>query len=281
MPISYINHRGVTFYLCQGVTKTGKPRFYFARKPQGQPVEAIPEGYEITESVNGVVSLAKIKPVLIRPEEEQLVRDAVARHKKAHNYRVAAKGASITVYERAGADPDEVAREMARFMGLPLRNATAEVRDQFDQHARFSGVLRFTLEDAEQRTFSTERWSWTATLTLGWKSPFPGHLIVASPEPFEAGYGSFLRSDVERPSTAGAAGPAPRLQLPVCRPRLCRFTRMRAAKYSRGPGHDAGAGRRRRAPRRCRGGWRCRNAGNCNRPRVCGRGESHRLRPGP
>ena len=55
MSITHTNRKGVTFYLGRGVTKTGKPRYFFAREPdKGEPVEAIPEGYEIVESVNGV-----------------------------------------------------------------------------------------------------------------------------------------------------------------------------------------------------------------------------------
>jgi hypothetical protein len=78
MPITHTNRKGVTFYLGRGVTKTGKPRYFFAREPdKGEPVEAIPEGYEILESVNGVVSLAKVRPILIRPEELALVQAAV------------------------------------------------------------------------------------------------------------------------------------------------------------------------------------------------------------
>ena len=78
MPITHTKRKGVTFYLGRGVTKTGKPRCSFAREPdKGEPVEAIPEGYEIIESVNGVVSLAKVRPILIRPEELALVQAAV------------------------------------------------------------------------------------------------------------------------------------------------------------------------------------------------------------
>jgi heptaprenylglyceryl phosphate synthase len=79
MRITHTNRKGVTFYLGRGVTKTGKPRYFFAREPaKGEPVEAIPEGYEIVESINGVVSLAKARPALIRPEELALVEAAVA-----------------------------------------------------------------------------------------------------------------------------------------------------------------------------------------------------------
>lgn len=53
MPITYTNRKGVTYFLCQGTTKTGKQRFYFARDQKGEPRDAIPAGYEIEESIMG------------------------------------------------------------------------------------------------------------------------------------------------------------------------------------------------------------------------------------
>ncbi len=57
MSLSYTNRKGTTFYLCRGTTKSGKPRYYFARQPREEPVDTVPEGYSIVESVNAVVSL--------------------------------------------------------------------------------------------------------------------------------------------------------------------------------------------------------------------------------
>jgi hypothetical protein len=34
MPITYANRKGFTYTLCQGTTKTGKPRYYFVRDPK-------------------------------------------------------------------------------------------------------------------------------------------------------------------------------------------------------------------------------------------------------
>ena len=50
MSITHTSRKGVTFYLCHGVTKTGKPRYFFARARKGGPVEAIPEGYEVSSA---------------------------------------------------------------------------------------------------------------------------------------------------------------------------------------------------------------------------------------
>jgi hypothetical protein len=54
--------------LYQGQTKTGKSRYYFGRIGQGQsePVAELPPGFKISESVNGVVSLVKDRPSLLK-----------------------------------------------------------------------------------------------------------------------------------------------------------------------------------------------------------------------
>ncbi len=46
----------------RGFTKTGKPRYYFAREPKGEVLNEIPPGFKISESVNGVVSLMQDRP---------------------------------------------------------------------------------------------------------------------------------------------------------------------------------------------------------------------------
>ena len=82
MPITYTNRKGSTFHLCKGVTKTGKPRYFFARDLTGEPVKHIPDGYAISESVNGVVSLVKARPGLIQPREVATVETILKRYSK-------------------------------------------------------------------------------------------------------------------------------------------------------------------------------------------------------
>ena len=91
MSVTYTNRKGRTYHLCQGVTKTGKPRYYFARESKGEAVEEIPAGFRISESVNGIVSLVRDRPPQIRPEEVAAVEAALRRHPKSRNYRVAVK----------------------------------------------------------------------------------------------------------------------------------------------------------------------------------------------
>jgi len=163
MPVTYTNWKGVTYYLCRGVTKTGKPRYYFARQPKGEPVEDIPEGWKISESVNGRVSLVKDRPAQIRLKEVEAVEAAVQRHPKAHRYRVAVKHNRIEVYERVGLGTEELIAEL-REVGLLVPGRADRLRELLEHRAQFTPVLRFILVDAEQRTFCTERWCYLGSI---------------------------------------------------------------------------------------------------------------------
>jgi hypothetical protein len=78
MPVTYTNRKGHTYYLCQGKTKTGKMRFYFARQPKEGFPDQIPEGYRISESVNGVFGkFSPLPPEIVnRRLQEQLDKSA-------------------------------------------------------------------------------------------------------------------------------------------------------------------------------------------------------------
>jgi hypothetical protein len=157
MPITYTNRRGVTFYLCQSTTKTGKPRYYFAREPRGSPVEQVPEGFRISESANGLVSLARDRPSQILPAEVAAVDAAIARHPKPHDYHVGVKRDRIEISERLGPNVDELARALGGSLGL-LPGALDRLRSELATQGRFAPALRFCLIDAERRTFAVERW---------------------------------------------------------------------------------------------------------------------------
>lgn len=163
MPVTYTNRKGVTYVLCRGVTKTGKPRYYFAREIKGEPMDEIPEGFKISESVNGVVSLVKDRPSPILPEEIAAVEAAISRHPKPRNYRVSTKQDRIEIYERVGVDTDEL---IAEFMGghTLFPGQIDRLHEVRDRRAQFTPVLRFILLDAEHRTFQTKRWCYLGSI---------------------------------------------------------------------------------------------------------------------
>ena len=71
MPITHTNAKGKTYYLHQGTTKTGKPKYYFSMESGGPLADAIPEGFEMYENPNAQVFLRRIPPKLITDEERQ------------------------------------------------------------------------------------------------------------------------------------------------------------------------------------------------------------------
>jgi hypothetical protein len=166
MPITYTNRKGTTYHLCRTATKTGKPRYVFAREPRGEPVDEIPEGWRISESVNGVVSLVKPRPSQILPEELAAVEAAVGRHPKARNYRVVDKRDRIEVYERVGPDADELVAGLPG-LGLEMRRMVDRLRAVMDSSAQFTPILRFILIDAAERTFRVERMCYRSSVD-GW-----------------------------------------------------------------------------------------------------------------
>jgi hypothetical protein len=168
MPVSYTNRKGVTYTLYRGQTRTGKPRYYFGLSGQGQgePVMELPPGFTISESVNGVVSLAKDRPALIGPEEVAAVEAAVQQHPEARRYRVAVKGNRIEVYEQVGPDYNALVSEL-HIPGLSRPGLAEELRTLEERHAHYTPVLRFTLLDHRQRRFGSERMCYLGSID-GW-----------------------------------------------------------------------------------------------------------------
>src|SRR5947208_8177140 len=168
MPVSYTNRKGLTYMLYRGQTRTGKPRYYFGRPGQGQgePVTELPSGYTISESVNGVVSLAKDRPALIQPEEVAAVEAAVQRHPQARRYPVAVKGNRIEVYEQVGPDYNALVSEL-HLPVLSRPGLAEELRALEERHAHYTPVLRFTLLDPKQRRFGSERMCYLGSID-GW-----------------------------------------------------------------------------------------------------------------
>lgn len=158
MPVTYTNRKGHTYYLCQGMTKTGKLRYYFAREPKDGSPDQIPDGYRISESVNGVVSLVIDRPQLILPQEVAGLEAVLARHPKSHDYRVVVQKNHIVIYERLGPDMETLSAIFGEFSLLPPVIVRKRLQEQLDKMARFSPIMCFILVDQEERNFKAERW---------------------------------------------------------------------------------------------------------------------------
>jgi len=142
------------------MTKTGKVLSYFARELKDGSPDQIPEGYKISESVNGVVLLVKDRPQLILPQEIASVEAVLARHPKGRDYRVAVHKNQIIIYERLGPDVETLSAIFGNLSPLPSEIVKKRLQEQLDKMARFSPIMRFILVDQGERKFTAERWSY-------------------------------------------------------------------------------------------------------------------------
>ncbi len=156
MAVIYTNRKGKEYILCAGKTKTGKPRYFFAREPKGEVLESIPDGYEISESVNGIVSLSKSKPKLITDEELGIIEQSVNVHPEKHTLKVKRKGNRIIIYEGVGMDMGDLADILINELGV-RPSARQSLLDLDQSHRQFTAVMRFTLLDKVERLFDAER----------------------------------------------------------------------------------------------------------------------------
>ena len=91
MPIQHQSRTGKTYHLHAGVTKTGRPKYFFSLKQDGELVETIPDGFEIYENVDGQVFLRRISKQIILPEELALVKAVLKAHGEDWEYRAEVK----------------------------------------------------------------------------------------------------------------------------------------------------------------------------------------------
>ncbi len=168
--VTYTNRRGTTYFLGRTTTKRGKPRYAFALAPRGEPVERIPEGWEIVESVNGVVSLRKAGPKHVSDFEVQVAREAVARHAQRPFCRVELEKDAIVVFEPAGM---VTSRAPAGAAAAAWAAATAA---EVQRRIRFQPAVRFVLEHPGRRTFQAQRMCYRGGREGWWSVGAPGPL---------------------------------------------------------------------------------------------------------
>ena len=99
--LSYTNRRGQVYYLHAGTTTTGKVRYFVAKAVGPGALSELPEGLEIVESINGVVSVRRIDPNAPRVPDGDLarVRSELANHAHLRSHRAEVVKGEIIVFE--------------------------------------------------------------------------------------------------------------------------------------------------------------------------------------
>ncbi|WP_427159803.1 hypothetical protein ACQFX9_28095 [Aliinostoc sp. HNIBRCY26] len=153
MTINYVNRKGQLYYLHQGTTKTGKPKYFFSMKSEGNLLETIPDGYEIYENPNTQVFLRKVQPKVITDEEKAIVEAGVKQFSNLQDYQMDIKKEIITVYT-----PDQDINVLSSLINFSSQDKLSEAQNILKRSISYSPMLRFILIDEHQRIFITQRY---------------------------------------------------------------------------------------------------------------------------
>jgi uncharacterized circularly permuted ATP-grasp superfamily protein len=153
MAIQHVNRRGDTWYLHEGRTKTGKPKYFFSRKQEGTLAATIPAGYEVYENPQAQVFLRKTLPQIITAEEVRTVEQALQERAKLEYYLIDVKGPSIVVHL-----PNTSVDFLEHLAGDSFSWRPAGLRRAMQTCLNYSPMMQFTLVNQETRGFSVERW---------------------------------------------------------------------------------------------------------------------------
>jgi hypothetical protein len=139
--VTHTNRMGDTYYLHEGKTKTGKPRYFFAKTIREGAIQKVPDGFEVSESINGVVSVRRKRPEepKVPAADLQVVQAALRRHRHLDDYEVRVVGRAVVIFEPSPRR-DEV-RRYAMQIGLGrLDDASVEARIG---RVQYSPVMKF------------------------------------------------------------------------------------------------------------------------------------------
>jgi hypothetical protein len=159
MAVEYVNRKGDTYYLHEGKTKKGNPKYFFSKKKDGVLVESIPDGYEIYENPNAGVYLRRIQPKIFADKEISTVEKGVRKYSGLENFKVDVKKNAIVVF-LPDQDTDHLKGIFSRFL-LPGSSKLDEI---LTESLTYSPMMRFVLVDKESREFVVERWCFRGSI---------------------------------------------------------------------------------------------------------------------
>ena len=167
MPLEYENRMGHLYYLHEGKTRTGKPRYYVSRSLEGNPIESVPEGYEIHElPERAQVVLRKVTHTAIKPFEREQVEQGLRRYGGLNHFVVDVQEHSLVVYlpSMSEAECAEIVADLAGPMPLSTSRRLDEKRERLLRRSPYEKMLRFVLTSPDRRLFRAERWCYRGSI---------------------------------------------------------------------------------------------------------------------
>lgn len=159
--MKYVNRRGDVYYLFQGVTKTGKPKYFISRKTEsnaGVRIDSLPSDFELFESpIDSKVSVRKRIPSCIDENELKFVQERTNATAKNLKARVICEGSFISIY--VSESLDDFKSIASEFGGLPPQTIAI-----IQASALMSPAFRFKLVREEERVFEVQRYCFRGSI---------------------------------------------------------------------------------------------------------------------
>jgi len=153
MVLTYTNRKDDKYYLHEGRTKTGTPKYFFSTRKDGKLLERIPDGYEIYENPNGLVFLRKARPKIFSDEEMAIVENAMKNYTDLEFYKIDVRGNAIIILLPLQ-DVDGIKEVISQFS----LNTPAQINHTLQRIIRFAPEMQLILTDKEKRLFGLQRY---------------------------------------------------------------------------------------------------------------------------
>lgn len=152
--MNHVNRKGDVYYVFQGVTKTGKPKYYVSLKTKsdaGQQIDSLPDGFELYEDpIDARVIIRKKQPSDVHDFELEFVRDRLGTEAPKVMTRVKIQGRSIVIYESPNIGHfDAISKRMGGLPNFAIR--------EMQSTSQMSPAFRFKLIEKHERVFEAQR----------------------------------------------------------------------------------------------------------------------------
>ena len=160
----YVNKKGKRYYLIQGKTKKGNPRYYMGLKKPDDPdklmLSEVPEGWEIYEDEKGRVLCRLIITRDIKNEHMEIIKSELDKYPSMRDYIMELTDLHIII--RLAIFPKEKTREVIEKMlsTTSMFRITPQLintlMDHFVDSGRYLPFLRFTAHNSAKDEYSME-----------------------------------------------------------------------------------------------------------------------------
>lgn len=173
MSVIHTNRKGKTYYLHQGITRKGNPKYFFTLRDEGDLVDTVPPGYEIYENPNAQVFLRRQQQPIISDEEITIVKAGMQQYSRLEHFIVDVKKNVIAIYT-----PDQDIDLLVGTLDFLPGTSSVKRKAVLETIVIFSPMLQFILVDKQQRLFAVQRFCFLGAIddwmTVGDIDGLPG-----------------------------------------------------------------------------------------------------------